>query len=365
MSKTLLVTKQLDATPKGGRQMLCKLNHDALSALLGKQLILFQLRDTRPTRPREIFNAFRGHIDGLTPQTTNQVIELIYSENVRQVIVDGSNLGGLVATLKRLFPHLEVITFFHNVEARFFWGAFRTAKTARALAICIANFLSERKAARFSDKRLCLSERDSRLLRNLYGQGATHILPIALEDKLSNAPTTPPLVEVEPFALFVGGNFYANRQGIAWFVKHIAPSISIKIYVIGTGMDDMREQLEIRDRVEVIGPVDSLSDWYRRSLFVIAPIFDGSGMKTKVAEALMYGKKVVGTPEAFSGYEQVAERAGWCCGSPTEYVAAINEASSTITSSFDPELRLLYEEHFSFSSASARLAEALGVHRDS
>ena len=35
---------------------------------------------------------------------------------------------------------------------------------------------------------------------------------------------------------------------------------------------------------------------------VIAPIFDGSGMKTKVAEALMHGKHVVGTPEAFSGY---------------------------------------------------------------
>jgi len=365
MSKTLLVTKKLDATPKGGRQMLCKLNHDALSSIFGKQLFLFELPVTRLTRPREIFNAFRGHIDGLTPQTTNQVIELIHSEDVRQVIVDGSNLGGLVATIKRSLPHVEVITFFHNVEARFFWGAFCTAKSTRALAICIANFLSERKASRLSDKRFCLSQRDSRLLKNLYGQGATHILPIALEDKMSNAPTTSPLADVEPFALFVGGNFFANRDGLAWFIKHVAPSINIKICVIGKGMEEMREQLEIPDRVEVIGQVDSLSEWYYRAHFVIAPILDGSGMKTKVAEALMYGKKVVGTPEAFSGYEQVAARAGWCCSSPMQFVAAINEASSTITSSFDPELRLLYEEYFSFSSATARLAVALRVDRDS
>jgi hypothetical protein len=98
---------------------------------------------------------------------------------------------------------------------------------------------------------------------------------------------------------------------------------------------------------------------------VIAPIFDGSGMKTKVAEALMHGKKVVGTPEAFSGYEKVAERAGWCCSSPTEFVTAINAACSTITLSFDPELRLLYEEYFSLSAATARLAFALGEARDS
>ena len=365
MPRLLLVTKQLDTAPKGGREMLCKLNHVALSTILGKQLLLFELPQTKPTKPREIFNAFRGHIDGLTEQTIHQALKLIQSENVRQVVVDGSNLGCFVATLKRSLPHVEVITFFHNVEALFFWGAFTTTTTPRALAVFIANFLAERKAARLSDKRICLSERDSRLLKYLYGKGASHIAPIALEDKLPDAPIAPLLVAAEPFALFVGGNFYANRDGIAWFVQHVAPRVDIKICVVGKGMEDLRAQLEIPGRVEVIGPVDSLAEWYRRARFVIAPIFDGSGMKTKVAEALMHGKKVVGTAEAFSGYEQVATRAGWCCSSPIEFVSAINAACTTITSSFDPELRALYEEHYSLSAATARLAEVLGEARDS
>lgn len=364
-AKVMLLTKQLDLAPRGGREMLCKLNHDALASIFGERLVVFELPPARAANPREIFNAFRGHIDGLTAQTIGDAIDRIQRENVRQVFVDGSNLGGFVDALKRQLKNVEVTSFFHNVEARFFWGALSNAKTPRPLAVFIANFLAERKAARLSDKRICLSERDSRLLKYLYGKGATHIAPIALEDKLPDAPLAPLLVAAEPFALFVGGNFYANRDGISWFVQHVAPRVDIKICVVGKGMDDMRAQLEIPGCVEVIGPVDSLAEWYRRARFVIAPIFDGSGMKTKVAEALMHGKKVVGTPEAFSGYERVAARAGWCCSSPTDFVSAINAARITITSSFDPELRGLYEEYYSLSAATAHLAKALGETRDS
>jgi len=36
---------------------------------------------------------------------------------------------------------------------------------------------------------------------------------------------------------------------------------------------------------------------------VILPIISGSGMKTKTAEALMYGKSIIGIKEAFEGYK--------------------------------------------------------------
>ena len=365
LPKVMLLTKQLDPDPRGGREMLCKLNYEALSSLLGDRLVVVQLPHSRPSNLLSILNTFRGHIDGLSLQVIDHAINQIKHENVRQVFIDGSNLGGFVAVLKKQLKHVEVISFFHNVEARFFWGALAASKTPRALAVLIANFLAERKAACLSDKRICLSERDSCLLTKLYGKGATHIFPIALEDKLQTVTlTSNSSTDAEPFALFVGGSFYANRNGIAWFVQHVVPQVDIKICVVGKGMDDMRAQLEVSGRVEVIGPVDNLQYWYRRACFVIAPIFDGSGMKTKVAEALMFGKKVVGTPEAFSGYELVSTRAGWCCSSSTEFVAAINAACATIKSTFDPELRSIYEEKFSLSAQSARLAEVLDVGLD-
>jgi glycosyltransferase involved in cell wall biosynthesis len=91
----------------------------------------------------------------------------------------------------------------------------------------------------------------------------------------------------------------------------------------------------------------------------VAPIFDGSGMKTKVAEAMMHGKKVVGTPEAFSGYEDVVAQAGWVCSSPDEFLKAMAEAQANIVQAFDAELRCLYLNHYSFDAARAQLSRIM------
>jgi len=171
--KVLLLTKQLDMSPTGGRELLCKLNHDALQDIYGERLVLFEL----PRRPlqgiRSVLSAFKGHIDGLDESTIDRVLQIIQRENVGKVFVDGSNLGGFVKVVKARLPQVEVSTFFHNVEARFFWGSLREKKSLRAMAVLMVNYLTERKSVRRSDKIICLSERDSRLLRKVYGKHPT------------------------------------------------------------------------------------------------------------------------------------------------------------------------------------------------
>jgi glycosyltransferase involved in cell wall biosynthesis len=82
-------------------------------------------------------------------------------------------------------------------------------------------------------------------------------------------------------------------------------------------------------------------------------------MKTKVAEALMFGKKVVGTPEAFAGYEEVIDRAGWVCATADEFANVIKYAANTITEPFDGNLRTLYNQKYSYSAARLRLKRIL------
>lgn len=357
--KIMLFTKQIETAPRGGRQMLCKFNHDVLTSIYGENLIVFELRYTSPRSSREILNTFNGQIDGICTQTTDEAIQIIQRENVCQVFVDGSNFGGFVAVLKNRLKHIEVLTFFHNVEARFFWGSFATTKTPHALGVFIANFLAERKAVRFSNKRICLSQRDSRLLNKLYGKGATHIAPMALIDQLPFNLREQTFCENESFILFVGGSFYANREGIRWFVKNVATRIDIKICIVGNGMENLKEEFRNLGRVEVIGKVENLAEWYKRSLVVIAPIFDGSGMKTKVAEALMHGKRIIGTPESFSGYEDIIDKVGWLCESPDDFVEAIAEAKLKIKKIFDQELRNIYEKQYSIAAGTERLRTIL------
>jgi glycosyltransferase involved in cell wall biosynthesis len=182
------------------------------------------------------------------------------------------------------------------------------------------------------------------------------VSPIALQDKLvSLSYRSATIPSPEKFALFVGGDFYANRAGIIWFVEHVAPRINIRTCIVGRGLEDLKDLLELDGKVEVVGAVSSLAQWYHDSHFVIAPIFDGSGMKTKVAEALMFGKKIIGTPEAFSGYEDEVKRAGWECVTSGDFVSAIECAQDQPLKSFDPELRALYEQKYSFTAARERL----------
>jgi glycosyltransferase involved in cell wall biosynthesis len=216
-------------------------------------------------------------------------------------------------------------------------------------------------AVKYSDKIICLNHRDSLQIRKTYGRAATHILPMAMQDLLPNGLQSQQPAPSEPYALFVGGTFYANRQGIEWFVDHVAASAPIRTVVVGKGFEQWKAVLERNGNVEVIGAVDSVVPWYLGARFVIAPIFDGSGMKTKVAEALMFGKRIVGTSEAFAGYEDVVSEVGALCETPAEFLVAMQEEIRREHEAVDPKLRGIYVRKYSFAAAREQLSRILGV----
>lgn len=355
MNNILLLTNTIDQSPTGGREMLCKLDNDILKQIFEKNYTTYELPKKPISGLKGIINAFKGHIDGLTSDSINDAFQIIQENNINKIFVDGSNFGGFVKIIKKCFPSIQVFTFFHNVESKFFLDSLRQSKTPRALAVLMVNYLAERKAVKYSDHVICINERDSELLKKVYGRSATNIYPMSLEDKLPLEYASLPTVENEKFALFVGGTFYANKVGIFWFVKNIVPHIKIKTYIVGRGFEKYKKELEVYDNVVVVGEVESLAQWYHDAYFVVAPIFDGSGMKTKVAEALMYGKKIIGTNEAFTGYEAIIEQAGRVCQTAEEFISAIELSDQMVNSPFDKELRKIYEENYSFSAAKLRL----------
>jgi polysaccharide biosynthesis protein PslH len=359
MSKLLLITPRMIEPPVGGRALLSRLHYKCLKDILGDRLLVHELDRTPVAGAGAIARAVRGYVDGVTPEVEQAIIAQVASEGVTQVFLNGSNLGRLARSIKRSHPSVQLFTFFHNVEVRFFLGSLRAERNIRAAGVLLANFAAERMAARFSDRLIALSQRDSEGLRRLYGRPATDILPMAMEDQLAAGAQPPPPSAPQDYALFVGGAFYANQAGILWFADQVAPQVRLRTVVVGRGMEEYRARLERSGKLEVIGPVEHLDGWYRGAKVAIAPIFDGSGMKTKVAEALMFGKKIVGTKEAFSGYEHIAGEAGWCCETGEDFVAALRAAEAMALPAFDPSLRLLYERHHSFEAARSRLSQIL------
>lgn len=354
----MFVTPAWKGAP-GGRELLSHLHYNCLKEILGEHLVLHELPPVEVASWRDRLRALVGYIDGVTPEMEEAMIAKAKAEGVSQIFFNGSNLGRLVRAAHKRLPNVELFTFFHNVEARFFLGSLRNSPSVPALAVLIANFVAERMAVRFSERRVVLSERDAQLLARIYGRGGTDILPMALEDKLPQEQDDEASYNSEPYALFVGGAFYANKAGISWFSEEVAPHIQLKTYVVGRGLEDARAALEGSGNVEVVGAVDRLDRWYSNAKVVIAPIFDGSGMKTKVAEAWMFGKRVVGTSEAFSGYDLNRE-AGWLCENQRDFIDTLRSVDAMVLPRFDVSLRALYERNYSRAATLRRLTSMIG-----
>ena len=147
------------------------------------------------------------------------------------------------------------------------------------------------------------------------------------------------------FIIFVGSKFYGNIKGIEWYINKVVPFINLKTYFIGKDLN--QPHFPKSSKVIFKGYVKNLNYWYKKARFIVAPILDGSGMKTKVAEGLMYGKYIIGLKEAFIGYEMFEKRIGKKCFKDKDFIKSINSYETKRFNYFDSRLRNIFLKNFS------------------
>jgi len=311
---------------------------------------------------KALLRGVRCWLDGLDRALVDECISS-FGDCSGTLFIDGSNYGRLAEDAKRRLPNATVITFFHNVEARFFWDGFLESRSPRSLIVAFCNYLAERKAVANSDVLVFLNARDADLARRIYrrsmGSPRIEILPMCLEDR-PEALETVTVAPTQPiFGLFVGGSFFANVQGMKWFAENVAPFLPCMTYVVGKGFEAYREELEGHDNITVVGTVESVYDWYARAAFVISPIFHGSGMKTKTAEAAQFGRPLLGTSEAFTGFEKHIEVLGLECTTPKDFIDGIAGIVNGGLRFDAMEIRSVFVDNYSQDAARRRMCALL------
>ncbi len=216
-----------------------------------------------------------------------------------------------------------------------------------------ASHYNEKLAIKYSDYCITLNPRDTKRLYEVYGGKSNLKLPITFEDKYSKNINN--LLKEKDYILFVGSLFFANYHGIKWFVENVMPHINKKLLIVGKDFETKKSELE-RENVEVIGSVDDLTPYYLNASCMIMPIFEGAGMKVKTAEALMYGKTIYGTTEAFEGYEVEYNEVGGLCNTKEEFIEKINNDKNEV---FNEYSRKIFLEKYSFESSVNRMKEFL------
>lgn len=254
---------------------------------------------------------------GLTRKIRKHFMRLI-SNKYDFVFFDGSVYGGL---LKCCFNNnIRTICFYHNVEQVYYKEKYKVTKGFKDRWMIPYMTFNEMISTTYATALVTLNERDSKVLKELYDRSADFVFPTSFEPiNLSLADYSD-----DDYLLFVGSNFFANVEATNFILVNIAPFIKYKIVIAGNICESYIGK-EIPENVVFAGRVDSLFKHYVNALAVIAPIFSGSGLKTKTVEALRYGKTVVGTDEAFQGIE-FNEDIGFKCNTSEEFINVINSA---------------------------------------
>lgn len=275
------------------------------------------------------------------------------------VFFDNSYYGRIIRRLKDSYPQVPVIVFYVGVKANSGRQTVKNSHYKPNIVLMVRNNIKEEKlTVKYADVHVLLNDRDSEELYKYYHKKADYLLPIYYIDRAKIEPVKPN--EGEFRILFLGGNFWPNILGITWFAENVMPRIKGKgkLYVVGRGMEVLREKPEFQNKVniEVVGGVEDLDFWYNSSDIVVGPIFHGEGMKTKTAEALMYGKRYIGSAEALCGYVGLEQ---YHCETADEFIQMINAYIDSGVPRYDPEMRKLYEDYYSVEAANKTISDIL------
>ena len=136
-----------------------------------------------------------------------------------------------------------------------------------------------------------------------------------------------------------GAMMVAMNYETVWFLKKVYPTIKniCELTVAGFKPNDEVKQCCQENGVRLVDSPDDMGPYFRETEMVLAPIFDGGGMKVKIAEALSYALPVVTTDHGNIGYDLVDRENGLIANTAQDFISDIqfyyglsNEARSEI-----------------------------------
>lgn len=121
-----------------------------------------------------------------------------------------------------------------------------------------------------------------------------------------------------------------NATGAMWLLEQVWPLVverlpSAQLYLVGNNPTPAMLKRHGKNNVTVTGWVDDVRPYLGRASVVVAPVFEGAGMRTKVLEAWAMAKAVVGTPLAFEGLSATDGEFSFIAADPDTFVQRILE----------------------------------------
>ena len=298
----------------------------------------------------------QGNMMFISNDIISEICELINSNAIKTVFIEDSVFGNLVKKIKKSCKECKVFSFYHDVKADLYKQWMDNERTLKSKIEYTIGIKQENINQKYADINIVFNERDAKKFQAYYGKRPDVIIPLpapvpAISNNIMDSITAK---DDKKHILFVGKKYYPNLVGFKWFVDNVLPSLTgnIQVDVVGRGLEELRNEYS-DPRINVIGGVESLNPYYENADIVIAPLFDGGGMKSKTVEALSFGKIFVGTEESLFGFweemdSDIRGKTCYQCNTPEEWIQTINNLANDDIHKFNEDVFELFKAKFSY-----------------
>lgn len=318
------------------------------------------------SKAARILRLLQGNMMFIGNKIIQELCDIIKEYGITTVFIEDSVFGNLVRKIKKRYPSVKVFSFYHDIKANLYAQWSKSSNWLGKIEFSIG-IRQEKINQQYCDVNLVFNQRDADLFHAIY-----HKYP---EGKVALPAPVPLLTEEykhnctkaaeKKTLLFVGKKYYPNIVGIQWFYEKVLPHLkgNFEFQIVGRGLEYLKEELS-DPHVNVVGGVESLDDYYKNADIVIAPLFDGGGMKSKTVEAVSFGKTFVGTEESLFGFweemdEDIRGKSVFQCNTPEEWIGVLNALTEKEIPKFNAKLYELFLQKFSYDAMKKQLAEYL------
>lgn len=152
----------------------------------------------------------------------------------------------------------------------------------------------EREAPNYFDYVVLVSPGEAKELATEVGADNIVSIPLGVDcSYYMNGPHPPRRANVLSFLGDMRSS--ANADSLRYIAKKVLPLLDDSVYleISGTVPDELRREFEDNHRIQFLGRVDDTRISLRSSSVFLAPIAYGTGIKTKILEAMAIGVPVV------------------------------------------------------------------------
>jgi glycosyltransferase involved in cell wall biosynthesis len=296
--------------------------------------------------------------------TRDALIDILQKYQPEIVHFDGFAMLGFIHVVKTIIPKCKVVAHIHDAQSA------RMERYTRmgSLANRFQKGMEYRKSLRFerqqlgdADLVLVDSDEDRNYLCKQIGRNIVCTLPLGFNPDLFSSKGK--VEDIVQPAIVYSGSMKADQSidAAVFLVHEVMPAVweqipDAHLYIVGGSPTDEILALS-SSRIHITGYVEDLAPYLRACKVYACPLRLGSGMRTRVVEALACGTSMVVTSMAVRGLTKTSQDGPWVVADDAvSFSKAIVNTLNETGSVFGERAEMYANDRFSWSSISTQLS---------